>query len=192
MLRYKKEAIVVVAIAATALTATWYVWRYFDGGPTSEDFRVYDAFLNRLASDGGLQQNSFALEGTTLKLSDPQYDSWIPTELRSDKTWPNPAFVSFCGRVCTHDFVRKNLTVWQLKPGPKTGTAFRIVGASEASEPKHCAISVTRVGFDLRHARAVLSYSESCDGYGGVMLGDAYLLRENGMWKVGNYQSFVF
>jgi hypothetical protein len=192
MHRYKKAAIIVVATAVAALMATRYVLRYPDGGPTSEEFRVYDAFLNRLTSDGHLRQGTLVLEGETLSLSDPQYDTWIPTELRSDKTWPNPAFVSFCGRVCAHDFVRKNLAAWQLKPSPEVGTAFRIMRASQALEPRQCAISVTRVGFELRRARAVLSYSESCEGNGGIILGDAYLLRKNGMWTVDNYQSFSF
>ncbi len=191
MLRYKKAAIVNVAIVATSLAATCYVWWYFDRGPTWEEFRVYDAFLSHIASDYGLRQTRLVLEATTLKLSNPHYDSWIPTELRADKTWPNPSFVSFCGRVCTDDFVRKNLVVWQLKPSPKTGTALRIVGASETLEAEHCAISVTRVGFDLNCARAVLSYVERCDGYGGMMLGDAHLLREDGMWKVKSYQMFT-
>src|SRR5215469_7565735 len=53
---------------------------------------------------------------------------------------------------CAHGFVRKKLAVWQLLPSPKTGTALHIVGASETLESKHCAISVTRVGFDLWHS----------------------------------------
>lgn len=50
-----------------------------------------------------------------------------------------------CNRLFTEGCLSR---MWQLLPSPKTGTAFRIVGASEASESKHCAISVTRVGFD--------------------------------------------
>jgi len=183
---------VVVVIGVAALTAGWYVWKYFGAGPTSEEFRLYDAFLTRLASEGYLGQHSFVLEGETLQLSDPEYDSWVPTELRHDKTWPNANFVSFCGRLCAHDFVRKNLAASQLKPSPKVRTAFRILGGSESIGSGQCAIWVTRAGFDLRQRRAVLSYHERCDGYGGMILGDVYLLRENGMWKVDDLQSFIF
>jgi len=65
-----------------------YFWRYSERGATSEEFRVSGAFLGRLAADENLQQNNFVLARMTLPLSDPQYDSWIPTGLRSEKTHP--------------------------------------------------------------------------------------------------------
>jgi hypothetical protein len=188
MFRHKRIAIVVAVISVAVLTAM-YFWRCSDHGPTSEEFRVYGAFLGRLAGDENLQQNNFALARMTLPLSDPQYDSWIPTELRSDKTHPPSEFAAFCGS-CAGNFVRKNVAAWRLEPGPHG--AFGTLVAESSGPSKLHIVSVTRVGFDLWHTRAVLWYSTSCsDRALCLQLGAAYLLKENGIWKVDRYEATV-
>jgi len=64
MLRHKKIVLVVAVISAAATLGLF--WRYSDRGPTSEEFRVYDAFLSRLAVDGHLQTGN----GTSLQQRD--------------------------------------------------------------------------------------------------------------------------
>ena len=194
-----KPAPAVVAISVAVLMATVaFFWAYSNSGPTPEEFRVYSAFLNRKAADGQLRPNDFALARTTLELSDPQYESWIPTELRHDKTHPSSQFAAFCD-FCAGNFVSKNLTAWHFEPGPHDAFNISVVEAFEPPQtlPKqHVAISVTRVGFNLWHTRAVLSYSANCNDYSSdsgvcVELGDAYLEKRNGIWKVDHYTDFL-
>jgi hypothetical protein len=190
-------AVVVISVAAL-MAAVACFWAYSNSGPTPEEFRVYSAFLNRKAADEHLRPNDFALARTTLELSDPQYESWIPAELRHDKTYPSSEFAGFCG-FCARNFVSKNLTAWHFEPGPHDAFSITVVEASERSQtlPKrYVAVSVTRVGFNLRHTRAVLSYSANCNDYSPdsgvcVELGDAYLEKRNGIWNVDHYTDFL-
>ena len=190
MHRHKRNVGVVALTSVAVLVATiGLFWRYSDPGPTSEEFRVYRGFLIRLAADGHLQQDDFALDRMTLPLSDPYYDSWIPAELRSDKTYPSSEFAAFCG-FCARNFVRKNLAAWQLEPGSHGESGISVTGSREPPQGpfKQHMVSVTRVGFDLWHTRAVLSYSTSCsDDSLCLQLGEVYLLKENGGWKVDHY-----
>jgi hypothetical protein len=194
MLCHTRNLVVVALISVAVLTATvGLFWRYSDRRPTREEFRVYDGFLSRLASDEQMQQNSFALARMTLALSDPQYDSWIPTELRSDKMHSSSEFAAFCG-FCARNFVRQNMASSRLEPDPYGAFSFSVVEPPEPTQrPSKHIVSVTRVGFNLWHTRAVLSYSTSCSDESLCLeLGEAYLLKEKGVWKVDHYQAFTF
>jgi hypothetical protein len=140
------------------------------------------------------QQDNFALARMTLPLSDPYYDSWIPTELRSDKTHPSSDFAAFCC-FCARNFVRKNLAAWRLEPGLRGSSGISVVEVSErpqAPSKQFVVVSVTRAGFNLWHTRAVLWYSTSCsDDSLCLQLGAVYLLKGSGGWKVDDYEAFV-
>jgi len=199
MLRRMKIAPVAVVISAALMVAGGYFWVYSISGPTAEEFRVYSAFLSRKAADDHLQPNDFAIARTTLELFDPYFDSSIPTELRHDKTYPSAEFAAFCG-FCARSFVRKNLTAWHFEPGPHDAFGISVVQASEPSliPPKqNVAVSVTRVGFNLWHTRAVLGYSANCSDYSPdnpsvcIELGEVYLQKRHGVWKVEKYTDFL-
>jgi hypothetical protein len=196
MLRQKKNLVVIALMSVAVLAAmVGLFWRYSDHRPTSEEFRVYGGFLNRLAADGHLQRNNFALARMTLALSDPQYESWIPTELRSDKTHSSSEFAAYCG-FCARTFVGQNMAPSRLEPDPHGEFGVFIVEPPEPTQkPSKDIVSVTRVGFNLLHTRAVLSYSTSCSDDSNSMcleLGEAYLRKEKGVWKVDHYQAFTF
>jgi hypothetical protein len=193
MLRHKRNSLVVALISVVALSATVGLFsEYFDRHPTCEEFRVYGGFLNHLAADGHLPQSHFALAQTTLELSDPGYDSWIPAELPSDKTQPSSEFAAFCG-LCAQDFVRKNLDTWRLEPQPQIAFGVSVVEPPKpADNSSEQIVWVTRVGFNLWHTRAVLSYSRNCSDESLCLeLGEAYLLKQNGVWKVDHYHAIT-
>lgn len=193
MYRHKRNLFVVALVSVGALaTNVGVLSGYFDLRPTPEEFQVYGGFLSHLAADAHLTQNNFVLARMTLELSDPQYDSWIPAELRSDKTHPSSEFAAFCG-LCGRNFVRKNLAAWRLEPNPETASDVSIVEPPRPAErPPKQIVWVTRVGFNLWRTRAVLSYSRSCSDESLCSeLGEVYLLKENGVWKVDHYQAFT-
>ena len=103
-----KILLLLVLLSVVAAAASLAYFRA-DRGPTTEEFRVYSAFLKHLAAETQ-QQNEFSVASKTLELADPQYDSWIPVELRSDRTRPSSDLVTFCG-LCGRDFVRKKSLV---------------------------------------------------------------------------------
>jgi hypothetical protein len=200
MLRCTKPAPAVLVISVAAfVTVVACSWAYSNSGPTPEEFRVYAAFLNRKAADEHLRPNEFALARTTLELSDPEYESWIPPELRHNKTYPSSEFAALCGSFA-RNFVTKNLTAWHFEPGPHDAFSISVVEASEPSptlSKPYVAVSVTRVGFNLWHTRAVLSYSANCNDYSPdsgvcVELGDTYLEKRAGIWNVDHYTDFLF
>jgi len=98
---------------------------------------------------------------------------------------PFTDFKSFCGR-CAKDFVKKNLNSWALRPTAELlvvdATQPQIVGKNVAR------ITVSRVGFDLWHTRAVLAFEADCsDAEKSRMcleIGKASLKKENGRWTV--------
>jgi len=191
--RRMRTVLVPVAIAVAALAVTvGLLMRHYDRGPTAEELRVYGVFLSRWAADRQLKRNDFALAPRTLQLEDPHYDKWVPAELRTDKTWPPPDFVGFCGEQCARDFVRKNLAVWQLRASVKVDFVLSAV-EPETLQPN--VVVVTRIGFNPWHTRAVLSFEGNCSDASSEIpsvcleLGEAYLLRENGVWKVDRYTS---
>jgi hypothetical protein len=202
MLRRPKTLAVILAILASAVGAFGtYSHLYIVRDPSSEEYQVYAALLRHLAthSDWDREPSELALIGTTAELSTPVYeypDSWIPRKLRHNRTDPSSEFVSFCGAVCASDFVRKNLAVWQLKSDvlSRLGISIAVPNESSGAQPMERNIKVTRVGFNLWHNRAVLMFSADCHTYSQnvpimcIELGEAYLRKENGVWKVDHYQ----
>jgi hypothetical protein len=188
-------AVVLPGVVATAIAVAYF---RADRGPTSEEFRVYSALLKRLASDRHQQANEVALATTTLELSDQHYDTWIPAELRSNRTHPPSDFVAFCGW-CGRDFVRKNLAVWRFNPSAAGTLGISVVEASESSPipPIKRVVAVTRIGFNVWHNRAVLSYSADCRDSPEIFavcveLGQAYLRKKNGSWELDHDDAFWF
>jgi hypothetical protein len=63
---------------------------------------------------------------------------------------------------------------------------------------RYTSAPATRVGFNLWHTRAVLLYTADCNDYSPefptmcVEYGEAYLQKENGMWKVDHYDGTTF
>jgi hypothetical protein len=195
MARHRINLLIVALASIAVLAATVRLFTgYFERRPTPEELRVYGAFLSHMAAEAHLPQSNFALAGTTLELSDPQYVSWIPTELRSDQTRPSTGFAAFCGS-CARNFVRKNMATWHLEPDLQND-AFGI-SVVEPPEPTQRSprqiVWVTRVGFNLWHTRAVLSYSTSCSERKPVHRAGSgvYLLKDNGVWKVDHDQAFT-
>lgn len=176
------------AIAMVALVTVVYLWRYSGRGATSEEFWVYGALLNRFADDEHIRRNDVFLVRQTLELPDPEYPNWIPPELRSDRRQPPWEFVSFCGHVCGWDFVRKNLVVWTLTPNT-ADLGFSLVEEGNRSQimTEQSDVAVTRVGFNVLRTRAVLSYASDCIMSACGKSGDAYLVKEHGVWRVDRY-----
>ena len=194
-----KILFVVVLFSVVAAAGSLAYFRA-DRGPTTEEFRVYRAFLKHLA-DENRQQHEFALASKTLKLVDPRYDSWVPLELRSDRMRPSSEDVTFCG-FCGRDFVRKNLAVWRLNPNAVNKLGISVMDVSESSwtPTNRYVVNVTRVGFDLWHHRSVLSYSLDCSagaspGHDAVLCvqsGDVQLEMVRGTWLVKSYSAHLF
>jgi hypothetical protein len=199
MHRRAKAVLAVVVLCVAGAVFETYLLTHADGGPSSEEFQVYGAFLTRFATDRGLRPNELALERETLQLTDPQFESWVPIGLRHGRMFPPPEFVSFCGTLCGRDFVKKNLAMWQLKPSVQGELGVFIVEASESTQtaPPKSVVDVTRVGFDLRGNRAVLMYSFDCNDYSPnrpvlcVQIGNAYLQKRKGTWNVDHYSGLT-
>ncbi|MCU1308058.1 MAG: hypothetical protein JWN45_2753 [Acidobacteriaceae bacterium] len=207
MLPRRKIGIASVAISALAVAvAIAYFRADFQGGPTSDEFAVYEAFLARLSQDwasrtGHLSPDHFALADTSAKLIEHGYENWIPAELRPyppEQAEPPERIVAFCGGLCGHDFMRKNLRSWHLKSGSKVQFPFEVLSVSTditTTARGVRIVSVTRPGFDLRHHRAVLDYSFDCgrdgtldqDAVMCVQSGQVLLEKVNGAWRVNKY-----
>lgn len=193
MLSFALLSIVIAAVSVARF------WTYSSCRPSSGEFQVYAVFLTRLAADRHLQPNELVIAHTTLQLSAPQSVSWTPLELRPNVMQPPPNFVSFCGQLCGHDFVGKNSSTWQLKPSGSDGFGISIGDVPKTPQtPKKHAVEVTRVGFNLWHTRAVLLYTADCNDYSMefptmcMEYGEAYLRKENGIWKVDHYRGTTF
>jgi hypothetical protein len=204
MLRGPKVALS-VALALVLLGGTAAaIYRWLDSrrGLTPDEYRVYRALLTRLAADNNWRRTEVALSNTTQRLEDPHPDSWVPKELQPDKMIPPQDVVSFCGDLCGREFVRKNLVEWPLSSTAQDEVGFPIVGPSKEIPPeippKYRVVGVTRVGFNVWHTRAFLSYSADCNDYSPrhlvicLELGDAYLEKKNGAWDVNDYRATTF
>jgi hypothetical protein len=191
-------SVALISLVIVAITVA-YFGAHSDRRPSSGEFQVYGVFLARLAADRHLGPNELVIAHTTLQLSARQYVSWIPPELRSDGMQPPSNFVSFCGQLCGHDFVGKNASAWQLKPSGPDEFGISIGEVPKAPQmPRKYVVEATRVGFNLWHTRAVLLYTVDCNDYSPefptmcVEYGEAYLQKENGMWKVDHYDGTTF
>lgn len=190
-------AFVLLGAAATAI----YMWQPSERGPTPDEYRLYRVLLTRLTADNNRPPRAFALSSTTLRVVDPHSESWVPTELQPDRMTAPRDGVSFCGDLCGRQFVRKNLVQWRFNPSARGEVGFPIVRPSkELSEipPKYRVVEVTRAGFNVWHTRAFLSYSADCNDYSQehpvmcVELGEAYLEKKNGAWKLDHYEAMTF
>jgi hypothetical protein len=161
--------------------------------PTADEYRVYSSLINHLADDDLLARKRLRMINQTGKLSLPNYDLLAPyqpptpSELKitaiDDSSFSD--FRSFCGR-CAQDFVRKNLTSWLLRPTHE----FSLVDATrpQVAERNVALVTVSRVGFNVWHTRAVLTFEADCsDAEKSLMcleIGKASLKQENGRWTV--------
>lgn len=159
--------------------------------PTADEYRVYSSLVHHLADDDLLAKKQLTVINQTSKLTLPNYDLSAqpptPSELKitAIDDLPFTDFKSFCGR-CAKDFVKKNLNSWALRPTAGLlvvdATQPQIVGKNVAR------ITVSRVGFDLWHTRAVLAFEADCsDAEKSLMcleIGKASLKKENGRWTV--------
>jgi hypothetical protein len=159
--------------------------------PTIDEYRVYSSLIHHLADDDLLAKKQLTVINQTSKLTLPNYDLSaqppIPAELMitaiDDLSFSD--FKSFCGR-CAKDFAKKNLNSWALRPTAELSvvdaTQPQIVGKNAAR------ITVSRVGFNLWHTRAVLAFEADCsDAEKSRMcleIGKASLKKENGHWTI--------
>ncbi len=180
-----------------AAAGSIYAWQGSRRGPTPDEYRVYGVLLTHLSADSHWGKADIALSNTTLRLEDGHPDSWVPRELWPDKMIPPQDGVSFCGNLCGREYVRKNLVMWRLSNTAQEEVGFPIVEPSKQDPPeippKYRIVDVTRVGFNLWHTRAFLSYSADCNDDSPelptlcVELGDAYFEKKNGTWQLDNY-----
>lgn len=161
------------------------------GEPTTDEYRVYSSLIHHLADDDLLAKKHLTVMNQTSKLTLPNYDLSaqppIPAELRitaiDDLSFSD--FKSFCGR-CAKDFAKKNLNSWALRPTEELAvvdaTQQQMVGKNVAR------ITVSRVGFDFWHTRAVLAFEADCsDAEKSLMcleIGKAFLKKENRHWTI--------
>ena len=159
--------------------------------PTTDEYRVYSSLVHHLADDDLLAKKQLTVINQTSKLTLPNYDFSAqpptPTEWKitaiDDLSFSD--FKSFCGR-CAKDFIKKNLNSWSLRPTAE----LLVVDATQPQivEKNVARITVSRVGFDLWHTRAVLAFEADCsDAEKSLMcleIGKASLKKENGRWTV--------
>ena len=207
----QKITLVAVAFSVVAiLTASAYLRVQFPGEPTPDEFAVYGAFLSQLSADWPRHQphslpDRFALANKSSELAEPYHDEHIPTELQPyppGKAEPSDRVIAFCGWICGHDFIRKNLRSWQLTPESKEQFAFEILPTSITATPTQLGVrivTVSRPGFDLRHQRAVLDFGFNC-GHDGSLdqkalmcaeSGQALLEKVNNVWRVRSYSGIM-
>jgi hypothetical protein len=202
----RRRIFFITAIISVALVAATIGYlAYVRDGARSDEFAAYAALLAHLSHES--PPTTFVLADMSSKLiaSDPQ-ETWIPKELRPyppEKAAPPDDFVSFCGRWCGHEFMRRNLKAYPLNPGSKVRFPFDVLHESSevtARERGKQIVSVTRPGFDFWHYRAVLTYSLDCSSDGTseqiavicVQTGGVLLERVNGDWHVRSYSAIVF
>jgi hypothetical protein len=167
--------------------------------PTTDEYLVYSSLVHHLADEDLFAKKQLAVINQTSKLTLPNYyltaQPPIPAELRihAIDDLPFADFKSFCGR-CAKDFAKKNLNSWALRPTAELlvldATQPQIVGKNVAR------ITVSRVGFDLWHTRAVLAFEADCsDAEKSLMcleIGKASLKKENGRWTVEQLLATTF
>lgn len=177
------------------------MWGRFVPAPTSDEYRIYGALLRRLAADNHWRLNQVALSDATLELADQHPENWVPKELQPRKADPPSNAVDFCGALCGREFVKRNLVEWRFSGAAQNDVGFPIVNPPEGiplpNPSKYRVVDVTRVGLNVWHTRAFLSYSADCNGYSSdppvtcVEVGDAYLEKKNGVWTVDHYSAML-
>jgi hypothetical protein len=174
----------VLAGIVAALCGYW--WKFKDREPTPDEYAVYEAFRVRLSADIGWDSGSVRLAGKTTKLEQMRTDSLIPVALHPyppEKMAPPKEYVAFCGYLCGREFMKRNLTSWDL-------------GVTGDKLPSG-KLAVSRVGFDLLHRKAVMQYSFNCIGSTRRIpvlcsqSGSVYLSKTDRQWRVDRYTVVV-
>ena len=185
-----RTRIVLVIALACSLVAYWKYSSTSIGGPTQQEYAVYRALLPHIAE--GSRRRIVAQERTGA-LSLPEYDSFTPAELRikrvEDASFPD--FDEFCGR-CARDFVEKNLKAWPVQPTLEYSSVPREALAHDDS----ILVTLSRVGFNVWHNRAVVMFSAGCSDSASftkcLERGQAYLTRRDDRWIVDRVSGNVF
>jgi hypothetical protein len=196
MLRLRRILIASVVLIAVAISAIRYL-TYAVVAPASEDYEGYAAFVKSLSVQHGWQIKDIQLVSPTRTLILPTFESWVPAELQphspAEIVAPD-SLVQFCGNFCGQEFIRKNLTAWPLKPFATDQVRFSYSPKTDLKAGDR-AVSVTRIGFDLWHRRAVLEYSVDCSDSSGripimcVEFGDVSLQKISGRWAVKEFNA---
>ena len=185
---------IIVGLIALSVPLIAYLWLSAaqTSGPTQQEYAVYGALLPHIAE--GSKRRIVAQRRTSV-LSLPDYDSPppVPVELRikriEDASFPD--FDDFCGR-CAKDFVKKNLKAWPVQPTLDYSSVPRDALAYDDS----ILVTLSRVGFNLWHTRAVVMFSADCsDAASSTMcleLGQAYLRRKDDAWIVDRVSGNTF
>jgi hypothetical protein len=185
---------IILAVTVLSVPLVAYLWysAVQVSGPTPQEYAVYRALLPHIAESS---KKRIVAQTRTSALSLPEYDSPPPTpaELRikriQDASFPD--FEDFCGR-CARDFLRKNLKAWPLQPTLDYSSVPRGALAHDDS----ILVTLSRVGFNVWHTRAVVMFSADCsDAASSTMcleLGQAYLRRKDGVWIVDRVSGNVF
>jgi hypothetical protein len=185
-----------ITLAVTVLGASLVAYLWYSAvqvnDPTSQEYAVYRALLPHIAEGS---KKRIVAQKRTSALSLPAYDSTPPTpvELRitnvEDASFPD--FEDYCGR-CAKDFLKKNLKAWPLPPTLDYSSVPR--GALRGDDS--ILVTLSRVGFNAWHTRAVVTFSADCsDAASSTMcleLGQAYLKRKDDAWIVERVSGNVF
>ena len=189
----KKIRITAVLGAVSLAFLAAYGWHSVTaiGRPTQEEYAVYSSFLHHLAADKLFERKKLIVVNRSAALQVPKYDDRspysppTPEELRITNIDESlfPDFAKFCGN-CASDFARKNLRIWPLSNLEFSQVDATIGSGANDDHP----VSLSRVGFNLWHSRAVLAFTADCsDAERSMMcieMGQAYLKSKNGKWTV--------
>jgi hypothetical protein len=189
---FRTAIVLSVSLLSVGLLASAWYSTFRISGPTQQEYAVYRALLPHIAE--GSKKRVIAQKRTNA-LSVPEYDSTPPTpiELRikriEDASFPD--FDDFCGR-CAKDFVKKNMMVWPLEPT----LDYSSVSRGTLGHDDSILVSLSRVGFNVWHTRAVVMFVADCSDSASstlcVELGQAYLKRKDGAWIVDRVSGNVF
>ena len=146
---------------------------------------------HHLAADKLFERKKLIAVNRSIALQLPKYDGLspysppTPSELKitSMDEFSFPDFAEFCGN-CAKDFARKNLKSW-----PLSNLEFSQIGAAtDSGANDNRPVSLSRVGFNLWHSRAVLAFTADCSDAEQslvcIEIGRAYLKSKNGEWAV--------
>lgn len=179
----------IIVLSVAFLTYWWHSAAQISG-PSQLEYAVYRALLPHVAEGS---KKRVVAQKRTIFLSLPEYDSppAVPVELRVTKTedLSFPDFDAFCGR-CAKDFVKKNLRAWPLESTLDYSSVPRTALAHDDS----ILVTLSRVGFNFWHTRAVVMFSADCsdDATMCLEMGQAYLKRKGDAWIVDRVSGNVF
>jgi hypothetical protein len=185
-------ALAFVIVLALVLVYRWYKLTAVRE-PAADEYLVYASLIRHVATDDLFARKRLAIFNQTMSLSLPNYDLMAPfqpptpSELKitviDDSSFAD--FGDFCGR-CAKDFVAKNLKNWSLHP--TLGLLLIEPAQLQMQERNVAGVSVSRVGFNLSHNRAAVTFEANCsDAEKSLMcleIGKAFLKLENGHWTV--------